>query len=84
MDSVRKVVPPPLVALERMPQSALWHSLLDLLLVANSDVAYEVGCLLTDLIVFQPESRPQLAGAQVHDLWQRYVQWVETYEPSNG
>lgn len=73
-DSMKKVAPPPLVALQQMPQSALWHCLLDLLFVAHSDVAYEVGRLLTDLIVFQPDSLPQLSGAQVYDLWQRHVQ----------
>lgn len=76
-ESMRKVTPPPLVALQRMPQSALWHSLLDLLFVAHSDVAYEVGVLLTDLIVWQPASRPELTGDQVHALWQRHVQSME-------
>jgi hypothetical protein len=77
---------PPLVALQRMPQSALWHSVLDLLLTASSpDVAYQASVLLTDLIMRPPGHVLQLTAEQVDELWQMNVRLVpKSNEEENG
>ena len=68
---------PPLVALQRMPQSSLWHSVLDLLLTASSpDVAYQASVLLTNLIMRPPGHVLQLTAEQVDELWQMNVRFV--------
>lgn len=77
---------PPLVALQRMPQSSLWHSVLDLLLTASSpDVAYQASVLLTDLIMRPPGHVLQLTAEQVDELWQMNVRFVpKLNEEENG
>lgn len=77
---------PPLVALQRMPQSSLWHSVLDLLLTASSpDVAYQASVLLTNLIMRPPGHVLQLTAEQVDELWQMNVRFVpKLNEEENG
>jgi len=68
----QKIKFPPLVALERMPQAALWHSVLDVFLNASStEVSYEASVLITNLLMLHLDHVPRLTGAQVHELWQK-------------
>lgn len=82
----QKIKHPPLVALERMPQAALWHSVLDLFLNASStEVLYEASVLITNLLMLQRDDVPRLTGAQVHEMWQKNSKFEQSSkEEENG